>query len=411
MIQVAIMGFGVVGSGVANIIEENAALLRARLKDEVRVKYVLDIRDFTGHAYADRVVRDFAVIEQDPDVSIVVEAMGGVHPAYDYSLKALCAKKSVITSNKELVSLHGRKLIETAKENGVRYLFEASVGGGIPIIRPLSDCLAANEISSVTGIMNGTTNYILTQMEENGAPFADALSDAQARGFAERDPSADIDGKDTCRKLCILADLAFGYQVDPDSVYCEGIRAISPRDIADAAEAGYCIKLLGHVRRDEDGITPIVAPFLLSHTHILSGVSGVFNGIGVVGNMVGETMFYGHGAGSAPTASAMVGDIIEACEVPSSPVLWNETAPEGYVKSVSDCPFARYLRVKGTRADSLTALAECAVRAVSKGDETGFFLPAMNEEEFANLLRFIPELTVTSSLRIFTPGEFVPKNG
>ncbi|MBP3686063.1 MAG: homoserine dehydrogenase [Clostridia bacterium] len=411
MIQVAIMGFGVVGSGVAKIIEENQALLAARLSDEITVKYILDIRDFTGHALAGRVVRDFSVIENDPEVSVVVEAMGGVHPAYDYSLKAIRAKKSVVTSNKELVSLHGRELLEEAKENGVRYLFEASVGGGIPIIRPLSDCLAANEISSVTGIMNGTTNYILTQMEENGAPFADALSDAQARGFAERDPSADIDGKDTCRKLCILADIAFGYQVNPDLVTCEGIRAISPRDISDAAEAGYCIKLLGHVRRDDEGITPIVAPFLLSRTHILSGVSGVFNGIGVVGNMVGETMFYGHGAGSAPTASAMVGDIIEACEVPSSPVLWKESAPEGYIKDVSACAFARYLRVKGTRADSLTVLAECAVRAVSNGDETGFFLPAMTDEELAVILKMIPELTVTSSLRIFTPGEFVPKNG
>ncbi|MBR6530381.1 MAG: homoserine dehydrogenase [Clostridia bacterium] len=411
MIQVAIMGFGVVGSGVAKIIEENAALLKTRLGEEVNVKYILDIRDFTGHAMAGRVVRDFAVIEHDPDVKVVVEAMGGVHPAYDYSLKAIRAHKSVVTSNKELVSLHGRELLVEAKKAGVRYLFEASVGGGIPIIRPLSDCLAANKISSVTGIMNGTTNYILTQMKENGTPFADALSDAQARGFAERDPSADIDGKDTCRKLSILADIAFGYQVDPNEIYCEGIRNISPRDISDATEAGYCIKLLGHARVDEEGITPIVAPFLLANTHILSGVSGVFNGIGVVGNMVGETMFYGHGAGSAPTASAMVGDIIEACEVSSSPVLWEEKAPEGYIKDVTTCPFARYLRVKGTRADSLTTLAECAVRAVSHEDETAFFLPPMTDDEFAVILKMIPELTVTSSIRIFTPGEFVPKNG
>ncbi len=411
MIQVAIMGFGVVGSGVAKIIEENAALLKKRLGDDVFVKYILDIRDFTGHAMASRVVRDFAAIENDPDVTIVVEAMGGVHPAYDYSLKAIRAHKSVITSNKELVSLHGRELLSEAKANGVRYLFEASVGGGIPIIRPLCDCLAANEITSVTGIMNGTTNYILTQMEENGAPFADALSDAQARGFAERDPSADIDGKDTCRKLSILSDIAFGHQVDPNLVLCEGIRAITVRDITDADEAGYRIKLLGHVRKDGDGIIPIVAPFLVSKEHILSGVSGVFNGIGVVGNMVGETMFYGHGAGSAPTASAMVGDIIEACEVDSSPVLWEETAPEGYLKDASTCPFARYVRVKGTDNANLNVLGECAVRWICEGDETGFFFPPMTDEELATILKFCTELKVVSSLRIFTPGEFVPKNG
>ncbi len=411
MIQVAIMGFGVVGSGVAKIIDENAALLKHRLGDDVRVKYILDIRDFTGHAMADRVVRDFAVIENDPEVSIVVEAMGGVHPALDYSMKAIEAKKSVITSNKELVALHGKDLLKAARENGVRYLFEASVGGGIPIIRPLSDCLAANVITSVTGIMNGTTNYILTQMKENSTSFADALADAQARGFAERDPSADIDGKDTCRKLCILADIAFGYQVNPDEILCEGIRNVSLRDITDAAEAGYSIKLLGHAHADGDGIVAIVAPFLISNTHILSGVSGVFNGISVVGNMVGETMFYGHGAGSAPTASAMVGDLIEACEVSSSPVSWSHETPEGFVKNVTESAFARYVRVKTEEAYSLTMLAECAVRAVGEGEEVGFFLPAMTDAEFANLMKSIPKLEVLSSLRIFTPNEFIPKNG
>lgn len=411
MIQVAIMGFGVVGSGVAKIIEENGALLKARLGDEIHVKYILDIRDFTGHAMASRVVRDFQIIEQDPEISIVVEAMGGVHPAFDYSLKAIRAGKSVITSNKELVSLHGQVLLSEAKQAGVRYLFEASVGGGIPIIRPLSDCLAANEITSMTGIMNGTTNYILTQMEENGAPFADALSDAQARGFAERDPSADIDGKDTCRKLCILADLAFGKQVNPDLVRCEGIRRISPRDIRDAKKAGYSIKLLGHVRKEGNGIVPIVAPFLLANSHILSGVKGVFNGIGVVGNMVGETMFYGHGAGSFPTASAMVGDIIEALEVPASPVLWDAECPENYVKDISECAFARYLRVKGTDSYSLTLLAECAIRAFEEDGESSFFLAAMTDAEYQTILKMAKNLEVTSEIRIFTPGEYVPRNG
>ena len=410
MIQVAILGFGVVGGGVAKVLEENAALLRARFQTDVSLKYILDIRDFTGHAMAQRIVRDFSTIEKDPEISVVFEAMGGVHPALEYSLAAIRAHKSVITSNKELVAHHGHLLLREAAAAGVRYLFEASVGGGIPIIRPLSDCLAANRVTSVTGIMNGTTNYILTQMEKNGASFSDALSDAQARGYAERDPSADIDGVDTCRKLCILADLAFGYQVDPARVLCEGIRRITEQDISDASDAGYRIKLLGHVRETASGIVPIVAPFFIKKTHILSGVSGVFNGIGVVGNMVGETMFFGHGAGSAPTASAMVGDLIEALERPSTPVGWSDTAPDHFVQDAKTLAFSRYARfVSPTKAqkEAILDVADAVLR--DKDGTLSVILKPMDAQTCEVFLASIMPASPESVIRIFVPGEYVPE--
>ena len=315
MVNVAIMGFGTVGAGVADVLAENAASIAAHAGEEIRLKYVLDMLDFPDSPFRDLVIHDFAVIENDPEVRIVVETMGGVGAAYQFTQRCLLAGKSVVTSNKELVATKGHELLGIAKEKNVNYLFEASVGGGIPIIRPITQCLAANEIDEIYGILNGTTNYILTQMIECGVSFADALADAQAKGFAERDPAADVEGHDACRKISILSDLCFGRQVDPERVSTEGITGVSLADVEAAHRAGYRVKLLGRALRRPDGrIHAYVAPHLLPDSSLLSNVKGVMNGIVVHGNAIGEAMFYGAGAGKRPTASAVAADVIDAAK-------------------------------------------------------------------------------------------------
>jgi len=315
MIKIAILGFGVVGTGVAEVLTENTEKIAGAAAEEIGLKYILDIRDFPDSPFADKFVRDFAVIEQDPEVRVVVETIGGTGTAYDFTKRALKAGKSVVTSNKELVAVHGYELMTLAKEQNANYLFEASVGGGIPIIRPIAQCLAANEITEICGILNGTTNYMLTEMAVKGLPFDEALRDAQQLGFAEADPTADIEGHDACRKICILGSLSFGQHVYPCQVSTEGITKITPADIRYAESRGQKIKLLGRALRLEDGkVAAYVAPHLISTENLLTHVEGVCNAISVRGNAIGTAMFYGPGAGKLPTASAVVADVIDCAK-------------------------------------------------------------------------------------------------
>ena len=313
MIQVAIMGHGTVGSGVYAVFEMNAREISRAVGQPVEVKYVLDLRDFSSLPYADKFITDFSVIENDPEVTVVAEVMGGVGAAYEFTKRCLKAGKSVCTSNKELVATHGEELLALAKAHNVNYLFEASVGGGIPVIRPMMQCLAANRIDEICGILNGTTNYILSEMIHKGVSFEDALKQAQALGYAENDPTADIEGHDACRKICILSDLAFGDKIEPNEVSCQGISKITLQDVALADELGYVIKLIGRAKRAENGkIYAFVAPHLVAKSSPLAAVEEVFNGIMVTGNAVGEVMFYGQGAGKLATASAVVADMMDA---------------------------------------------------------------------------------------------------
>ena len=315
MAKIAIMGFGTVGAGVAEVARRNGDIIAQRLGEEVYVKYILDVRDFAGSPYADRMIKDFSIIENDPEVEVVVESIGGAKVALDFTRRALLAGKHVVTSNKELVATHGRELLEIAREKNVNYLFEASVGGGIPVLRPLFQCLAGNQIEEICGILNGTTNYILTRMVKGGISFADALKEAQAKGYAEKDPTADVEGIDAGRKICILSDLAWGKEVAPSSISMEGISSIHLKDVDIAAAAGYRIKLLGRALRLEDGKqAAYVAPHLVPESCPIATVDDVFNAIMIRGNAVGDVMFYGRGAGDLPTASAVMGDVIDAVQ-------------------------------------------------------------------------------------------------
>ena len=311
MIKVAIMGFGPIGSGVAEVLDINKKSIAARVGDEVELKYVLDLRDFEGDPIQEKIVHDYKVIAEDPEVAIVVETMGGVEPAYTFVKTMLEAGKHVTTSNKALVAAKGAELIALAKEKNVNFMFEASVGGGIPIIRPLNSCLTADEIEEITGIVNGTTNYMMTEMTEKGADFNEVLKDAQAKGYAEKDPTADVEGYDACRKIAILTSLVCGQQVDFEDIHTEGITKITPTDIKYAQAMGRAIKLFATSKKGPKGYTAIVAPFLLPASHPLYAVNGVFNAIFVHGNVLGDAMFYGSGAGKLPTASAVVADVVE----------------------------------------------------------------------------------------------------
>ncbi len=311
MMNIAILGFGVVGSGTAEVLEENKKLIAARCGEEINVKYILDLREFPEHPLGDRVVHDIKVILEDPEVLLVAEAMGGSHPAYDFTRAALEAGKSVVTSNKEVVSTFGAELLELARKNSVSYLFEASVGGGIPIIRPMQTDLASNEILSVSGILNGTTNFILTKMKNEGLDFATVLKEAQARGYAEANPAADVEGVDAARKIVILAALSFGILLDPKTIPTEGITGITGEHTAVAEAFGGAIKLIGHTEKIDGKVYAGVPPYLVPAANPVSHVDDVFNGILVDANMLGRALFYGAGAGKLPTASAVVADIID----------------------------------------------------------------------------------------------------
>ncbi len=311
MIKIAVMGYGTIGSGVVKVIETNQESICKKTGEGIEVKYILDVRDFEGDPVQDKIVHDYNVIAQDPEVAIVVETMGGVEPACTFVKAMLLAGKSVTTSNKALVAVHGAELIAIAKEKNVNFMFEASVGGGIPIIRALNSCLTADRIEEISGIMNGTTNYMLTKMTQDGCEFEEVLKEAQDKGYAEKDPAADVDGYDACRKIAILTSLVAGQQADFEDVHTEGITKITATDIRYAAKMKRVIKLLATSRQVGDTYTVIVAPFLLPEDHPLYNVNGVFNAIFVRGNMLGDAMFYGSGAGSLPTASAVVADVVE----------------------------------------------------------------------------------------------------
>ena len=332
MIHIALLGFGVVGSGTAEVLTQNKAIIEKKIGQEIAIKYILDLREFPDSPFADCIVHDFNTIVEDPEVSVVAEMMGGSHPAYDFTLACLKAGKSVVTSNKEVVANFGTELLAVAREHGVSYLFEASVGGGIPIIRPLREDLASNNVTAISGILNGTTNYILTKMDVEGASFEEVLKDAQKKGYAEANPAADVEGLDAARKIVILAAMAFGKRIDPNTILCEGITGITTADSDLAGDLGYAIKLIGYTTRVNGKILAMVSPRLIPRDNPIFGVSYVNNGILVNADMVGEVMFYGPGAGKLPTASAVTGDLVDVmAHTPAgiiSPVLVDATPEE-----------------------------------------------------------------------------------
>ena len=366
MISVAILGHGVVGSGVAEVLMQNAETVMRNAGDTLVVKRILDLRSFPDLPYADLFTTDFNTILQDDDIRIVVETMGGLNPAFEFVSACLSAGKHVVTSNKELVAAKGDVLLALAEEKGVNFLFEASVGGGIPLLRPLDRCLSANNIEEIAGILNGTTNFMLTQMVQNGMTFDDALKLAQDLGYAERNPSADVDGHDTCRKVCILAALAYGKHVYPDQVHTEGISNVTLEDVRCAAAIGRKVKLIGKIRRVGARVECLVAPHLVSDDNLLSSVNDVFNAVAVRGDAVGDVMFYGRGAGKLPTASAVVADVIDEARhlVHRKPLGWAAGSPD-YVTDYEDSESAVLLRFTTADKQALLHRAETALGAVT----------------------------------------------
>ncbi len=383
MIKIAVMGYGIIGSGVVQVIETNQDSICKKIGEGVEVKYILDLRDFEGSPVQDKVVHDYKIIAQDPEISIVVESMGGVEPAYTFVNAMLEAGKSVTTSNKALVAVHGSKLIAAAKAHNVNFMFEASVGGGIPIIRALNSCLTADRIEEINGIVNGTTNYMMTRMAEDGCSFEEALKDAQDKGFAEKDPTADIEGHDAGRKIAILTSLIAGQQVDFEDIYTEGISKITATDILYAKKMGRVIKLLAASRQTGDTYTVMVAPFLLSREHPLYTVNGVFNAVFVRGNMLGDAMFYGSGAGSLPTASAVVADVVELAKHIGKHIelVWEPEKLE--IADYKKQPSRFFVRTQEDRAAAENVFGAVEYVEVPEiSGETGFVTGLLTEEDF-----------------------------
>lgn len=383
--KVAVMGYGTVGSGVVEVIETHEKSIKNRTAGEMlEVSHILDLRDFPDDPHADLFTKDFNDILNDPETKVVAETMGGVNPAFDFTMKLLEAGKSVVTSNKELVAQKGLELLKAAEKHGVNYLFEASVGGGIPIIRPMAQCLAANNIEGVAGILNGTTNFILTKMIEDGMTFEDALKLAQDNGYAEKDPTADIEGFDACRKVCILASLAFGKHVYPNQVRAEGITKITLEDVEYISSVHGVIKLLGQIKKiDDDKITAFVSPAVVFHGSQLASVNGVFNAILVRGDAVGDVCFYGAGAGKLPTASAVVADMVDcAVHVNRRKNFGWGPGSEDYVvdeKSALEMPF--YVRAKATESEAVALFhnVKFLTRTGQPSDEVAFITDSMTE--------------------------------
>lgn len=387
MINIAILGYGTVGSGVFDVIKNNQKLVNDKSGQEINIKYVLDLRDFPGDPVEKVLVHDFNIILNDPEVDIVVEVMGGLKPAYDFVKNSLLAGKSVCTSNKELVAKYGPELLEIAKDKSINFLFEASAGGAIPIIRPLTSCITADAIEEITGILNGTTNYIMTQMADEGWEFETALKTAQELGFAERNPEADIEGYDACRKIAILSSLAFGKNVDFEKIYTEGISKITARDISYAKAMERSIKLLAMSKCENGKYYAMVAPFMIPQTHPLYSVSGVYNAVFVSGDEMGDLMFYGSGAGKLPTASAVVADVVDAAKHlhTNIRILWE--AEELELTSIEDADRSFFVRVKGRKGEKLSVI-EALYGDVDVVDldgldtEFGFITKPMPEKKF-----------------------------
>ena len=406
MIQVAIMGHGVVGSGVAEILLTHKNSLKKKVHNDISIKKILDLREFTGLSYSDKFTKDFNDIVNDEEIKVVAEVMGGVNPAFDFVKRCLEAGKSVVTSNKELVAKKGAELLAIAKEKNVSFLFEASVGGGIPIIRPLNNCLVANEVDEIAGILNGTTNFILTKMITEAMSFEDALSLAQQLGYAERDPSADVEGHDACRKICILASLAFGKHVYPDNIHTEGITKISLEDVEYANNWGGVIKLIGDVKHMENNMLDIfVAPMLISSESQLSGIDDVFNGILVRGDATGDVVFYGKGAGKLPTASAVVADIVDCIKhMSTGKYLFWEDCDGSNVMPYEESVSAMYVRAIGDIKTAEKVFGEISrlTRKKAPDDEIAFTTAEMSVREFKSKLSELEEsgVRVINTIRI-----------
>ena len=384
MVKVAILGFGVVGSGVAEVLTGNGAGINKKADELIELKYILDVRDFPDSPFASCFVKDFSAIEKDPEVNVVVETIGGVGAALDFTERALKAGKSVVTSNKELVATHGRRLLALAAEHQVVYLFEASLGGGSPILRPLSECMAANDILEICGILNGTANYIFTRMVQDGIPFDQALKGAQANGYAEQNPAADVEGHDTCRKLCILSSIAFGWHLLPTQVPTTGITKITLEDEAYADACSRRIKLLGRAIAKEDGtVCAYVEPHFVNLQNPLAGVEDVFNAIMVKGDATGDVMFYGRGAGKLPTASAVVADVIAAARrlERASYLPWQPNRPEA-VTSSDGLASQWYVRLAQGELEG-----ERLTIPNGKAGESGWITPAMTRPQLDEVLK------------------------
>lgn len=356
MVNIGILGYGTVGSGVVEVIATNQESINKKAGTEINVKYVLDLKDFPGDPIQEKIVHDVNIILDDPSVNVVVEVMGGVEPAYTFVKQALLNGKSVVTSNKALVAKHGAELLEIAREKKLNFLFEASVGGGIPVIRPLNQSLTADEIKEIAGILNGTTNYMLTKMNREGLAYDVVLKEAQDKGYAERNPEADVEGYDACRKIAILSSLAYGFQVDFEDIHTEGITKITDMDFKYAEKLGRSIKLIGMSRKENDKVYAIVAPFMITPEHPLYAVSDVINGIHITGNMVGDVTFIGAGAGKLPTASAVVTDVVDCAKHLGTNIMsfWSREKQE--LADISKTLRFFYVRINGAKSEKLEAV-------------------------------------------------------
>ena len=404
MVQIAVMGYGVVGSGVVEVLTTHTDHIAKRAKEEIGIMYILDLREFPDSPFADKFTKSFDDIVNDPEVRVVVEVMGGLHPAFEYTMRCIEAGKSVVTSNKELVATKGAEILKLAQEKNVNFLFEASVGGGIPIIRPISQCLAANDVIEIAGILNGTTNFILTKMIHESMDFQDALSLAQKLGYAERNPAADVEGDDACRKICILASLAFGRHVYPEQVHTEGITKISLADVEYAEQWGGVVKLIGRVKQMESGkLQIIVCPMFIPRESQLANVDDVFNGIMVRGDSTGDVVFYGKGAGKLPTASAVVADVIDCVKhfKARKYLYWGEGSPD-YIEDYLDDKVSMYVRASTDNealalgnAGHLLGKINHLTRKNAPAGEIAFVTEAMPERLIVANLKKLSELGVT----------------
>ena len=402
--NVAILGFGVVGSGVAEVISQNAEHIKENSNVSLKVTKILDIRDFPESEFAPLLTKSFDDILNDDSIDIVCETMGGVTPAFDFVSACLKKGKHVVSSNKELVATRGFELLETARENNVNFLFEASVGGGIPIIRPLSRCLAGNNVNEVAGILNGTSNFILTKMIVDGMSFSDALKLAQDKGYAEKDPTADVEGLDAMRKICILASLCFGTHVYPKGIYTEGISKVTLEDVAYAESCDSVIKLIARAKKlSENKITVMVTPCFVKNSSMLSGVSGVFNACLVRGDMTGDVLMYGKGAGKLATASAVVGDVIDCASNNKERKFfgWADEKPD-FVASYLENETAFYVRATDAgkaEIEKVFGAVEYLRRENQPENETAFVTPVMKEEDFRNKLSEL-KINLITTIRI-----------